>query len=95
MIEQQSAETIAILKTIDFGAEVKAFLGTNIGKYLVAKAEGEVADAVEELKTVSPSDPVAIADLQNRVYRAESFQYWLAEAIQTGQSVEYQFTNPS
>lgn len=91
MSDEQSAEIRELTTTIDFGFQVEAFIKSPIGTFLIERAEGEIEDALDGLKKVSPTDPVAIVDLQNRVYRAESIQYWLAEAIQTGMNAQREF----
>lgn len=82
-------------KTIDFGFQAEAFLQSDVGKYLIAKAEAEVIEATEALKTVDPTVSDAIRELQNRVYRGESIQYWLAEAIQSGLNAQQEFIDQS
>lgn len=82
-------------KTIDFGFQAEAFLQSDVGKYLIAKAEAEVVEATEALKVVDPTVPDAIRALQNRVYRGESIQYWLAEAIQSGLNAQQEFIDQS
>lgn len=76
----------ALYREVDFGMAVEAFLESPIGKYLVKRAEEEVEDAVEKLKVVDCTATQEIRALQNQIYRAESIQYWLAEAIQAGQN---------
>lgn len=73
---------------VALGITVEGFLASGIGKYLIARAEAEIEEAVERLKHVDPEDPKVIRELQAQVYRAESLQYWLAEAIQAGISAE-------
>ena len=81
--------------TIDFGFQAEAFLQSDVGKYLIAKAEAEVVEATEALKTVDPTVPDAIRELQNRVYRGESIQYWLGEAITSGLNAQQEFIDQS
>lgn len=76
----------ALYRDVEFGIAVEAFLGSPIGKYLVKRAEEEVEDAVEKIKVVDCTATQEIRALQNKIYRAESIQYWLAEAIQAGQN---------
>lgn len=95
MSEEQSAANRELTGQIDFGFQVQAFLESEVGRYLIKRAEDEIADACDELKTVSPTDPVEITRLQNRVFRAESIQYWLAEAMQTGVNARIEFINRS
>ena len=82
-----------LLKVIDFGFEVQAFLESNIGKYLTQRAEGEVDEALEALKQADPTDAEAIRALQSRIARAESFLYWLGEAYQEGISAQQNLHN--
>lgn len=71
-------------KAIDFGFEVEAFLQSDIGRYLTAKAEAEVEDATESLKRADPECARTIRELQHKIHVAEDIQYWLAEAVQAG-----------
>lgn len=73
-----------VLKAIDFGMEVEAFLQSEIGRYLTKRAEAEVEAAVEVLKVADPDDVKSIRGLQNTIKVAESVLYWLADAIQSG-----------
>ncbi len=77
-------ETKKLQGEVALGLEVEGFLTSTVGRYLITRAEVEVQQAVEKLKTVDPTDAKAIQELQNQVYRAESVQYWLAEALQSG-----------
>lgn len=92
MIRDESSQ---IYRDVDFGMQAESFLDSPVGKYLIARAEGEVEAAVEELKTVDCTDAKAIQTLQNRVYRAESIQYWLAEAIQAGLNAQDELLDQS
>lgn len=78
------SDVSAIHEMIDFGFEVEAFLQGKIGRYIVARAEAEIAEAVEALKRIDPNDANGVREQQARVYRAESIQFWLAEVIQEG-----------
>ena len=88
-------ETRALHATIDFGMQAEAFLLSPIGRYLVKRAEGEIEQAVEGLKQADPDDSKSIRNLQNAVKVAESIQYWLAEAIQTGHNAQVEFIESS
>lgn len=88
MSSQDNSDLQAIHNQIDFGFEVQAFLQGSIGKYLVGRAEEEIAEAVEKLKEVDATDAKAIRDLQHSIWRAESIQYWLAEIIQQGNNAQ-------
>lgn len=73
-----------LLQQIDLGFQAEAFLHSDIGRYLVQRAEGQVEEAVEALKQVDPDDSKCIRGLQNTIHVAESIQYWLVDAINAG-----------
>lgn len=67
-----------------FGRLVEDFLGSDVGRYLVAKAEAEAEEATDLLKKVWPWRTRRIQQLQNRIAVAESIQQWLGDAIVEG-----------
>ena len=75
-----------LVETAVFGKEVENFLGSNIGRYLVHKAEVQAEKATEELKRVAWWRGRRIKQLQNRIAVAESIQQWLGDAIMDGLS---------
>lgn len=77
-------ETREIQKTIELSFEVENFLKSDLGKYLIARAEAKIEEALEKLKYISPDNTAGIRALQHDIHVAEDFQYWLAEAIQAG-----------
>lgn len=84
----ETTDTLERINAIDFGMEAQAFLQGSIGRYLVRRANEEIEAAVEQLKKVPPENSSEIRTLQNIVSRAESIQFWLAEAIQAGALAE-------
>lgn len=87
----ENLDTRETLKTIDFGFEVQAFLDSNIGRYLIGRAEADVEEAVEKLKHVSPENACQIRALQHTIHVAENIQYWLGEAVQAGLNAQREF----
>ena len=83
-------ENSPILQQIDLGFQVEAFLQSDLGRYLVQRAEAQVEEAVELLKRCSPEDSAHIRAIQQTIQVAESIQYWLAEAIQSGLNAQQQ-----
>lgn len=77
-----------LLREVALGIEAEEFLDGSVGKYLVAKAEAEIAEAVAAIKIVDPNNSALIREIQNQIYRAESIQLWLAEGIQSGWNAE-------
>ena len=84
-----------VLKAIDFGMEVEAFLQSDIGHYLTKRAEAEVEAAVEVMKSVDPEDVKSVRGLQNTIKVAESVLYWLADAIQSGLNAQAELYDQS
>lgn len=70
------------------GRDAEEFLGTELGRYLLGRAQQEVEEAQEELSIVSPWRRRRIRDLQNKVWRAKSVKGWLSELIANGKSAE-------
>lgn len=73
-----------IVQVAVFGRQVEDFLGSEIGKYLVSRAEQEAATAAEQLKSVHPWRTRRIRELQNAIWIAERFQLWLGHAVADG-----------
>lgn len=67
-----------------FGNEVKAFLQSNIGRYLISRAEAERAEALEALANADPDNGKTIRTLQTSIRVVDHIQRWLAEAISEG-----------
>lgn len=66
------------------GKQAEEFIASDIGQYLIGCAEQEIAQAHDQLKRVAPWRTRRIRDLQNEIWRAESFQSWLAELVISG-----------
>lgn len=75
---------------VDFSLDVKAFLGSVIGKYLIGNAEDERDEAIKALVNTDPMNVSKIMELQQTIKRAESIQFWMAEAIQAGINADEQ-----
>lgn len=80
--------TREFMEQVRFGIEAEAFLVGKIGSYLVARAHAEIDEAVEELKRVDATCVEKIRELQNKIWRAESVDAWLAEKVQEGWNAE-------
>ena len=66
------------------GKDAEEFLNTELGRYLIGRAEQEAADALYQLKSVYSWRRKKIQELQNKVWRAESVQQWIADLIISG-----------
>jgi hypothetical protein len=87
------AETRDLYNAVVLGFDVKAFTKSPVGLYLLSRADEERMDALVGLVDVSPDDAEAIRALQSTVKRADSFQYWLEDAIQSGHNAQAQLVN--
>ena len=66
------------------GKDAESFLQGDLGRYMIARAEEEEREALEELATVFAWRRRKISQLQARLWRARSFKGWLSEMIVTG-----------
>lgn len=76
------------------GKDAEEFISSELGQFIVGRAEQEIADALDELKTCHPWRTRKIRELQNRIWRAESVQNWLAELVVRGRQALNQLDEP-
>jgi hypothetical protein len=69
-----------------FGRQVEQFFETDIGDYILQRAQKEIDEAVFKLKKVNPRDAELIQTYQNDIRVCESIISWLADAIAQGQA---------
>jgi len=67
-----------------FGIEVEHFLKTEVGRFLIGRAELDEREALEELGLVDPEDPKAIRAVQFKLQVARAVPRWIRDAIQSG-----------
>lgn len=79
-----------LLQRVAMGMEAEQFLGSNLGRYIVSRAEAERDDAIADLKEADAEDARNIRDLQARIWRAESVQFWLADLINDGRNAMHE-----
>ena len=61
--------------------EVEAFLGLEVGKYLVACCEQDRIEALEKLATVDPEDAKAIREIQQQIQVCQMIPGYLHEIV--------------
>jgi hypothetical protein len=76
------------VKEIALGLDAEKFIATDLGRYMLQRAEGNVEEAVEALKAVNPENAKEVRDLQNIIMVNEYFLYWLADAVTQGKAAE-------
>lgn len=82
-----------LFNLVDFGIDVKAFIGSRIGKMLIEHAERERDEAIDKLRDADPTNAGTIMQLQSTIKRAESIQLWMANAIQDGINAQSQLVS--
>lgn len=76
------------VETAIFGAQVSQFMESDVGVYLMQKADDYAQDAIDKLTRVDPEDPPAIRRLQNQIAVADLIAAWLKEAMAMGKQSE-------
>lgn len=77
-------DNVELLDRAQFGKQVELFWGSRVGEYLRARLHEVYTVAIQELKTVDPTDTKRIRELQNDIFKAESFEQWLSQAVTDG-----------
>lgn len=67
-----------------FGVEVERFIHSDIGKYLIDRAEMDRDRAIKEMKTVDVADTAAVRRIQNDLNIPDRVMAWLSDAVQSG-----------
>jgi len=70
------------------GRDAQEFLASEIGRYLLGRAQMDEREAMESLVSVKWWRRRRIIELQSRIYRARSVRSWLAEIITDGRQAE-------
>lgn len=82
--------TQLLLAEVELGFDVKDFLRSKVGRYLLGRAVADADEAMEKLKLVDPTDSKTITALQNDIHRADSLERWLEDAVVGGKNAEAQ-----
>ena len=80
----QGFENEIALDIARLGIEAEAFLASNLGRYLMERAELERELATAELIAAEPSELALCVRIRNRILVIELFKNWLVEAVQEG-----------
>lgn len=72
------------------GRDAEDFIQSDIGQYILGCAEQEAHEAMDQLKRVYPWRRRKITELQNKIWRAEAIQSWLAELVIAGKQAVQQ-----
>ena len=83
MTDEQTLIAEAVL-----GRDAQEFLASEIGRYLLGRAQMDEREALEALVSVKWWRRRRIIELQSRIYRARSVRNGLAEIITDGRQAE-------
>lgn len=73
-----------LLNYARLGIDAEAFSKSDLGKFVIEKAQHEIEAATNELIGADPDDVKMGRDIRNRIHVARMFLVWLNEAIQIG-----------
>ncbi len=74
-------ETEVLWEKAVLGKQIDEFLSSDIGRYLLNRADKELANAITALRDCSSED---LIKYQSDMKRAESIRAWLVDAVQEG-----------
>jgi hypothetical protein len=64
-----------------YGDLAAEFFQSELGQYIMKKAQDDVYECLTTLKDLEPTDTKAIAEIQGKIKTIENFPKWLGEAI--------------
>jgi hypothetical protein len=67
-----------------FGEQVHIFMNTDIGKYMIARAKEQRANAYVEFTDCDVNDTAQVQQIQNKIRVAECIEQWLGDAVGDG-----------
>ncbi len=78
-------EDITMLAEVHLGEDAAQFIKSDLGKYMVGRANQDIRLATDELKRCFWWRSRRIRLLQNRIAVAENAKMWLVECLNSGQ----------
>lgn len=80
----QSADNSVLMADARVGMQVELFLSSDVGRYLVGRAQLEEKAAIDDLVAASPDDAEANRSIRNRIAVTHMLRDWLSDAVQAG-----------
>lgn len=77
------------------GRDAEEFLQTDLGRYMLARAEEDEQQALDGLAKVWPWRTNRIRQLQAQLWRARSFKQWLGEMVMAGKQALSHLETPA
>lgn len=79
-----------LLSIARMGVDAESFLRTPLGRFIVAKAAREEAEAIRELIDCAPNDFARNRDLRNTIHVSRMVVGWLTDAVNIGHAAHEQ-----
>lgn len=86
ILMEQGPETRLLLAETNLGEDAASFAASDLGRYVIGRANLELTELIAQLKTTSPLRYFKMQRLQNEIWKREAFKTYLLEAIQSGRS---------
>lgn len=68
------------------GKDAEEFIQSELGRYIIGRVEQERETAIQSLTRTSSWRRHRIKDLQNQIWRCDTFKSWLADMVIRGKS---------
>lgn len=78
----------AMFAQATMGARIEEFLRSEVGRFLVARAQGQEQDGIEELLAAKDGTPES-AEARMKIALARMFGSWLTDGINAGISATH------
>lgn len=88
LIDALDPDSRTLFAEATLGRDATDFLKSELGRYMVGCAQQEYSDAMQKLKVTAPWRRRRINELQNQIWRAESFVTWLRDLVLQGKAAE-------
>lgn len=82
--------TQELIDSRDLGLKCQEFILSDVGKYLIARADTYNDELLKQFSSVSARDDEAILRLQSLAEVPRLFRKWITEAITTGEEADFQ-----
>ena len=83
-INPMDPQIVDLYDRASFGKQVESFLSSDIGKYLLERAQVDAVTALKDLQHCDPKDYGMVAKLQARSIMFDDFASWLGQAVHDG-----------
>lgn len=84
LIDQDIEDREGLVRRAVFGEQVAQFLATDIGRYIMVRAESQELEAMKKLKKCEAEDAKLVRKYQNEAEVASSMVKWLGDAVSDG-----------